>query len=164
MQQPIKIMFVCHGNICRSPMAEFLLKDLVERRGVADRFAIASAATTSEELGNPVHSGTRKRLAQEGISVAGKTAQRLRQEDYDAYDLFIGMDTENMRDMHRLFAGDPDAKVYKMLEFAGSDRDVADPWYTHDFDATYRDIYEGCLSLIAFIEAGGHRSSLDECR
>ncbi len=151
MQQPIRVMFVCHGNICRSPMAEFLLKDMVDKRGVSDRFIIESAATTNEEIGNPVYPGTRKRLAREGISVEGKVAKRLRRDDYDKFDLIIGMDAENMRDMKRLFGGDPDGKVYKMLEFAGIDGDVADPWYTGDFEATYDDIYEGCIGLLNFL-------------
>lgn len=151
MQQPIRVMFVCHGNICRSPMAEFLLKDMVDKRGIADRFIIESAATTNEEIGNPVYPGTRKRLAREGISVDGKFAKRLRRDDYDKFDLIIGMDEENMRDMKRLFGGDPDGKVYKMMEFAGIDRDVADPWYTGDFEATYDDIYEGCIGLLSFL-------------
>ncbi len=135
--RPVCVMFVCHGNICRSPMAEFLLKDMVEKRGIADHFAIESAATTSEELGNPVYPGTRKRLAEEGISVEGKTAKRLRSADYDDFDLFIG--------------SDPDGKIYKMLEFAGVERDVADPWYTGDFDATYDDIHAGCIGLLSWL-------------
>lgn len=151
MQQPIRVMFVCHGNICRSPMAEFLLKDMVDKRGISDRFIIESAATTNEEIGNPVYPGTRKRLAREGISVDGKFAKRLRRDDYDKFDLIIGMDEENMRDMKRLFGGDSDGKVYKMMEFAGIDRDVADPWYTGDFEATYDDIYEGCIGLLNFL-------------
>lgn len=148
---PIRVMFVCHGNICRSPMAEFLLKDMVEKHGIADCFVIESAATTSEELGNPVYPGTRKRLAKEGISVEGKTAKRLRSADYGDFDLFIGMDAENMRDMRRFFGSDPDGKVYKMLEFAGTERDVADPWYTGDFDSTYDDIHAGCLGLLSWL-------------
>lgn len=151
MQKKIRIMFVCHGNICRSPMAEFVLKDMVDRRGIADSFIIESAATTSEELGNPVHHGTRKRLAEEGISVEGKVAKRLRKEDYDNFDLIIGMDAENMRDMGRLFGNDPAGKVYKMLEFAGIDRDVADPWYTGNFDATYDDVHAGCIGLLSWL-------------
>ncbi len=151
MQQPIRVMFVCHGNICRSPMAEFLLKDMVDKRGISDRFIIESAATTNEEIGNPVYPGTRKRLAREGISVDGKFAKRLRRDDYDKFDLIIGMDEENMRDMKRLFGDDSDGKVYKMMEFAGIDRDVADPWYTGDFEATYDDIYEGCIGLLNFL-------------
>lgn len=151
MQKKIRIMFVCHGNICRSPMAEFVLKDMVDRRGIADSFIIESAATTSEELGNPVHHGTRKRLAEEGISVEGKVAKRLHKEDYDNFDLIIGMDAENMRDMGRLFGNDPAGKVYKMLEFAGIDRDVADPWYTGNFDATYDDVHAGCIGLLSWL-------------
>lgn len=152
MKDLIRIMFVCHGNICRSPMAEFLLKDMVDKRGIADHFEIESAATTNEEIGNPVYPGTRKRLAKEGISVDGKVAKRLRADDYDKFDMFIGMDQENMRDMMRLFNGDPEGKVHKILEFAGVDRDVADPWYTGDFDATYDDIYDGCIGLLGMLK------------
>lgn len=162
MQRVVRIMFVCHGNICRSPMAEFLLKDMVEKRDISDQFVIESSATTNEEIGNPVYPGTRKRLAKEGISVEGKVARRLRKDDYDKFDMFIGMDAENIRDMRRLFDGDPEGKVYKMLEFAGVDRDVADPWYTRDFEETYNDIYEGCLGLIDFIGGVGTRAD-DVC-
>lgn len=145
-----RIMFVCHGNICRSPMAEFVMKDLVEKRGAADRFHIESAATSAEELGNPVHPGTCRRLAREGISCAGKRARRLTKEDYDTFDLLIGMDEANVRSMRRLFGGDPAGKIYKLLEFAGREGDIADPWYTGDFDATYDDVVDGCVGLLGW--------------
>ena len=151
--EPIRILFVCHGNICRSPMAEFVMKALVEERGECERFAIASAATSSEELGNPVHPGTRKRLAREGISCAGKTARRITPDDYRNFDLIIGMDEANVRSMKRLFNHDPDGKVHLLLEYAGHQRGIADPWYTGDFDATYRDVLEGCEALLAQLEA-----------
>lgn len=142
------ILFVCHGNICRSPMAEFVMKDLVTKAGVSDRFRIESAATSSEELGNPVHPGTQRRLAREGISCAGKTARRVRPDDYDTFDLIVGMDEANMRNLRRVFNGDPKGKVRKLLSFTGSDADVADPWYTGDFEATYNDILAGCTALL----------------
>ena len=121
----IKILFVCHGNICRSPMAEFVLKDMVQKAGLSDRFEIASAATSTEEIGNPVHRGTREKLRQVGISTAGKTAVQLKKLDYGKYDYLIGMDTWNIRNMQRMLGGDPEGKIYKLLSFADSDRDVA---------------------------------------
>ncbi len=148
---PIRILFVCHGNICRSPMAEFVLKDMVEKRGIADRFHVESAATTAEEIGNPVHPGTRRILARECISCAGKTARRIARADYDAFDVIIGMDGANIRSMERAFGGDPAGKLHKMMEFAGSQRDVADPWYTGDFEATYDDVTAGCIGLIGWL-------------
>jgi len=148
----IKILFICLGNICRSPMAEFLLKDMVKKRGIADDFYIASAATSTYEIGNPVHRGTRAKLAQYGISVAGKTAVQLTKEDYAKYDYLIGMDTANIRDIMRIIGSDPQHKVYKLLQFAGSERNIADPWYTGNFDVTYDDIYEGCTALLDYLQ------------
>lgn len=150
----IKVLFVCHGNICRSPMAEFMLKDMVQKAGLSDQFQIASAATSTEEIGNPVHYGTRERLKREGISVAGKTAVQMKKSDYIKYDYLIGMDSWNIRNMMRILGGDPEGKVHKMMEFAGSDRDVADPWYTGDFEATYQDISEGLRGLLREIMRG----------
>ena len=147
----IKILFICHGNICRSPMAEFVMKDMVKKAGLESRFQIASAATSTEEIGNPVHRGTQEKLRQAGISCAGKTARQLTRSDYAAYDYLIGMDTWNIRNMHRMLGGDPDKKIYKLLEFAGSTQDVADPWYTGDFETTYRDVVAGCQGLLSKI-------------
>ena len=148
----MRILFVCHGNICRSTMAEFVLKDMVAKRGVADRFHIESAATSTEEIGNPVHPGTQAVLRAHGIGgFAGKRARQLRRGDYDDFDLIIGMDTANMRNMDRMLGGDPSGKLHKLLEFAGSDRDVADPWYTGDFDTTYGDVCNGCEGLLRFL-------------
>ena len=143
-----KILFVCHGNICRSPMAEFVMKDLVEKAGVSDQFSIASAATSREELGNPVHHGTRKRLAREGISVAGKTARQMVRKDYEQYDYLIGMDNGNIRSMRTICGGDPEGKILKLLELCGDPSDVADPWYTGDFKATWRDVNRGVNALL----------------
>lgn len=151
----IKILFVCHGNICRSPMAEFLLKHMVKEKGIAGQFQIASAATSTEEIGNPVHYGTRRKLAQYGISVTGKTAIRMQKRDYDSYDYLIGMDDANIRNMCRIAGGDPDHKICKLLEFAGSTRDIADPWYTGNFDETYDDILEGCKALLKQLQRDG---------
>ena len=147
------ILFVCLGNICRSPMAEFVFRDLVQKRGLGDRFHIASAATSAEELGNPVHPGTRRRLAREGISTAGKTAVQLTRRDYGRYDLLIGMEQRNLSAMLRILGGDPQGKVRRLLDFTGSPRDISDPWYTGDFDRTYDDVWEGCLGLLEYLDA-----------
>ena len=144
----IKILFVCHGNICRSPMAEFVMKDMVEKKGIAEDFYIASAATSTEEIGNGVHYGTRKKLAEFGISTEGKRAVQLKKSDYDKYDYIIGMDSWNMRNMKRMLPEDKDNKLHLLLDFSANPRDIADPWYTGDFDTTYDDILEGCTALM----------------
>ena len=144
----IKVLFVCHGNICRSPMAEFVMKDLVKKAGRGGEFDIASAATSSEEIGNPVYPQARRKLAEHGLACDGKRARQFTARDYSHYDLIIGMDSANIRNMERIAGGDPQSKIYKMLEFAGSSRDVADPWYTGDFEATYRDVTAGCEGLL----------------
>ena len=143
-----KILFVCHGNICRSPMAEFLMKELVRQAGQAEAFCIASAATSAEELGNPVYPPVRRKLAEYGIDCTGKTARQLTRRDYEDWDLLIGMDEENMAGMRRLFGGDPEGKLHMLLEYAGLHQDVADPWYTRDFDAAWQDVTVGCTALL----------------
>lgn len=152
----IKILFICHGNICRSPMAEFVMKNLVESRNISDQFYIASAATSTEEIwngvGNPVYPPARRKLAEHGIDCRGKRAVQLRRQDYEKYDFLIGMDSANIRNMHRMLGGDPEGKIYKLLSFAGSERDISDPWYTGDFDAAYRDVAEGCEALLAYLQ------------
>ena len=150
----IKILFVCHGNICRSPMAEFVMKDMVEKKGIAEDFYIASAATSTEEIGNGVHYGTRRKLAEFGISTDGKRAVQLKKSDYGKYDYIIGMDSWNMRNMKRMLPEDTDNKIHLLLDFSASPRDIADPWYTGDFDTTYNDILEGCTALLKKIEKG----------
>ena len=147
----IKILFVCLGNICRSPMAEFVMKDMVKKAGRADEFYIASAATSSEEIGNPVHHGTRNKLSKYGISVAGKYAVQLTKADYDKYDYIIGMDDYNIRAIGRITGGDPQEKIYKLLDFAGGGS-IADPWYTGNFDETYDDVLRGCEGLLKHID------------
>ncbi len=152
-----KILFVCHGNICRSPMAEFMLKDLVKKRGMERDFLIASSATSAEEIGNPVHPGTASRLAREGISTAGKYAVQLKRTDYDRYDYFLGMDQWNIRNMKRILGGDPENKVHLLLDFTGRPgEEIADPWYTGDFERTYADILEGCTGFLRW-RGRGHR-------
>ena len=143
-----RILFVCHGNICRSPMAEFVMKSLVASAGLEREFDIASAATSSEELGNPVYPQARRKLAEHGIGCAGKTARRMTAADYGAYDLLIGMDSANIRNMLRICGGDPDGKLRLLLAYTGQTRSVADPWYTDDFDAAWQDIAFGCRALL----------------
>lgn len=144
----IRVMFVCHGNICRSPMAEFIMKKLVSDSGLSDQFYIASSATSTEELGNSVYPPAKSELAKHGIGCAGKTAVQLRKTDYDKYNYFIGMDTANIRNMNRIFGSDKDGKIYKLLTFAGRSDDVSDPWYSRDFGTAYDDIEEGCKGLL----------------
>ena len=147
-----KILFVCHGNICRSPMAEFIMKDLVEKAGKSGKYEIASAATSTEEIGNSVYPPARQKLAEHGISCKGKTARQITRADYSYYDLIIGMDTYNMRNMLRCFGGDDEGKVHKLMDFTSRKGDVADPWYTGNFDATWRDCLEGCTELLKRLE------------
>ena len=151
-----KIMFVCHGNICRSPMAEFILKDMVEKRGLADHFEIASAATSTEEIrngiGNPVYPPAREELAKHGISCAGKRAVQLKASDYDHYDYLIGMDSMNIRNIKRMVGHDDGEKIRLLLEYAGRSDSIRDPWYTNAFDETYRDIVTGCTAFLEYLD------------
>ncbi len=149
----IRILFVCHGNICRSPMAEFVMKDMVERAGVADRFYIESAATSTEEIGNPVYPPARRKLAEHGIGCAGKTARQMRRDDYGRFDLIVGMDAWNLRNMRRICGDDPDGRIRLLMDFTNRPGDVADPWYTGDFEATWRDVVEGCEGLLRYLGA-----------
>ena len=145
------ILFVCHGNICRSPMAEFMMKDLVKKAGLEKRFHIESAATSTEEIGNPVYPPARRKLAEHGIGCAGHAARQLRRPDYEEYDFLVGMDGANLRNMRRICGGDPEGKISLLLDFTDRPGDVADPWYTGDFDATWRDVLAGCQGLLAHI-------------
>lgn len=152
----IKIMFVCHGNICRSPMAEFVFKDMVKKRGLEDLFYISSSATSTEEIGNPVHHGTKNMLRKYGICTDGKYAIQLTINDYNNYDYLIAMDSRNITNMHtllkdRIMDQDQHNKIYRLLDFTKNPRDIADPWYTGNFDLTYDDIYEGCEALLDFV-------------
>ena len=144
-----KILFVCHGNICRSPMAEFVMKHLVKEAGVADQFSIASAATCTEEIGNPVYPPAARTLAAHGVPCSGHAARQLRKADYESYDLLIGMDDANIRNMQRMCGGDPQGKIHQLLDYTDRPGEVADPWYTGNFEATWRDVWEGCNGLLA---------------
>lgn len=139
----IKILFLCHGNICRSPMAEFLMKDMVSKSGCGQEFYIESAATSREEIGNDIHRGTKAKLREVGVAFEKRGARQVTRQDYNDFDYLIVMDQENIRGLNRIIGSDPDGKVYRLLEFAGKNRDIADPWYTGNFDDTYEDIMEG---------------------
>ena len=147
-----KLLFVCHGNICRSPMAEFVMKALVQEQGLSYCYEIASAATSTEEIGNPVYPPARRMLAAHGISCAGKTARQMTKQDYAYYDLLIGMDHANLRNMRRICGGDPDGKLHLLLDYTSRPGEVADPWYTDDFQATWEDVTEGCQGLLKTLE------------
>lgn len=147
----IKIMFICHGNICRSPMAEFVMKDMIEKEGLSDRIFVSSSATSTEEIGNPPHRGTRKILDGLGISYDGKYAVQLKKSDYDDYDYLVCMDSYNIRNAARIIGDDPCGKLCKLLDFAGSG-DISDPWYTGDFDLTYEDVKRGCEGLLKVLK------------
>lgn len=151
------ILFVCHGNICRSPMAEFVMKNLVKKAGLEDSFLIESAATSTEEIGNSVYPPARRKLAEHGISCQGKTARQMTRSDYDRYDLLIGMDSWNIRNMRNICDGDPKEKITMLMDYTRRPGDVADPWYTGDFEATWRDVLEGCQALLDKYEKD-HRS------
>lgn len=153
IQPMTKILFVCHGNICRSPMAEFVMKDLVKQAGLEAEFHIESAATSTEEIGCPVYPPARRKLAEHGIDCTGKSARQLAKTDYTQYDLLIGMDRANLRNMRRICGGDPEGKIKLLLDYTDRPGDVADPWYTGDFDATWRDVLEGCTELLENIRA-----------
>ena len=143
-----RILFVCLGNICRSPMAEFVMKDLVKKAGLEDCFYIESAATSDEEFGNPVYPPARRKLAQHGINCVGKTARQLTRADYDRFDLLIGMEQSNLNGMRRICGGDPQGKMSLLLAHAGRSGGIADPWYSGDFEATWQDVLAGCTALL----------------
>ena len=151
-----RIMFVCHGNICRSPMAEFIFKKLISERGMSSSYVVSSSATSTEEIwngiGNPVYPPAKEMLEKNSINCDSKRAVQLQKSDYNRYDLFVGMDSANIRNMHRIFGGDPDGKIRKLMDYTSRGGDVADPWYSGNFDVAYRDIFEGCTALLDFLE------------
>ena len=151
----IRVLFICHGNICRSPMAEFILKDMVKERGMAEQFYIASAATSTEEIygdvGNPVYPPAKAELAKHGIGCEGKRAVQLKKSDYEKYDYLLGMDSYNIRNMLKILGGDKDKKVKRLLDYTDEPRDISDPWYSGKFDITYQDIKEGCEAFLKTI-------------
>ena len=155
MKEKIKVLMVCHGNICRSPLAEFVMKNLVNQQNLTSHFHIASAATSTEEIGNDVHRGSKAIMQKYHIPFGPRAARQITKKDYAEYDYLIGMDTANICNMHRAFGGDPEGKVYKLLSFAGEGRDVADPWYTGDFETTYRDVVAGCEGLLEHLKEQG---------
>ena len=148
----VKILFICHGNICRSPMAEFFMKDLVEKEGMAEHFHIESAATSTEEIGNPVYPPARRKLSEHGISCQGHAARQIRHEDYDKFDFIIGMDEANIRNMRRFFGSDSENKISLLMDYTDTPGNVADPWYTGDFEKTWQDIDRGCRGLFTEIK------------
>ena len=145
-----KILFVCHGNICRSPMAEMVFKHLVRERGLTG-FTVASAATSTEEIGNPVYPPARAEMDRHGIPVEKRGARQVTWADYQAYDLLIGMDNANIRNMRRMLGGDPEGKIHRLMDFTNRPGEVDDPWYSDRFDLCYRDVLEGCEALLAYI-------------
>ena len=152
----IKILFICHGNICRSPISEFVMKDMVTKRGIKAKFYIASAATSTEEIwngiGNPVYPPAKRELAKHGISYEGKRAVQITKADYGKYDYILGMEERNIRNILRIVGKDPEGKVKLLLDYSDNPRDIADPWYTRDFESTYRDVVEGCEGFLAYLE------------
>lgn len=147
----INVLFICHGNICRSPMAEFVFKDMVQKKGYAELFHIESAATSTEEIGNPVHRGTVRILSSKGISCSGKRARQITIDDYEDFDFLIGMDRHNMINMKRILGEDTDGKMHLLLDFTERKGDIADPWYTNNFELTYRDVLEGCEGFLSYL-------------
>ena len=148
----MNILFVCHGNICRSPMAEFVMKRLVSEAGLSEQVEIESAATSTEEIGNPVYPPARRKLAEHGISCEGKTARQMTRDDYDHFDLIIAMDHNNLRNLKRMFGDDTDHKIHLLMDYTHRPGDVADPWYTGDFEATWQDVSEGCEALLKSLQ------------
>lgn len=144
----IRVLFVCLGNICRSPMAEFVFKDMIQKNGIENKFYVESAATSSEEVGNGVHYGTVNKLKKEGIRIYERKAKQIKKSDYEKFDYIIGMEKRNVDNILRIVGEDKDKKIYRLLDFSNNPRDIADPWYTGNFDITYNDIVEGCEAFV----------------
>ena len=151
----IRVLFICHGNICRSTMCESVFTYMIKKRDIADQFIVDSAATSTEEIGNPPHRGTVNKLKQVNIPLVPHRARQITWNDYNNFDYIIGMDEWNIRNLNRMLKGDPEGKIYKLLTFSGSERDIADPWYTGNFDETYSDIVEGCEGFLKYLEEVG---------
>ena len=147
----IKVLFICHGNICRSPMAEFIFKDMVRKAGLEDQFYIASAATSTEEIGNSVYPPARRKLAEHGLSCSGKHAVQCTKRDYDKYDYILVAEQRNIRNLKWIIGSDPEGKVKRILDYSNNPRDISDPWYTGDFERAYQDIFEGCEAFLQFL-------------
>ena len=144
----IRVLFVCYGNICRSPMAEFIFKDMVEKKGLSDRFYIESAATSREEIGNPVYYAAKEKLKEAGIDCTGKVARQIVKEDYDRFDYIVGMELSNIRAMIKVFGEDKDGKIHRLRDFTADPGDIEDPWYTRNFDKVYEQICKGCIAFL----------------
>ena len=151
----INVLMICHGNICRSPMAEFIFRDMVTKRGLADQFHIASAATSREEIGNPVYPPAKRKLRENGIDPVGKTARQMTKKDYEEYDYILAAESFNIRNIFRITGGDPDNKICRLLDFSDRPRDIDDPWYTGNFDVTWDDIVEGCEAFLQHLRENG---------
>ena len=145
----IKVLFVCHGNICRSPMAEYILKALLRARGLEDRYYVESAAVSTEEIGNPIYPPARRCLSQHGIPFDVRQARQITRADYERFDRIICMDASNLRMLRYIIPDDPQGKVHLMMSYTGRSRDVADPWYTGDFETTFQDILTACEAMLA---------------
>ena len=148
----VRVLFICHGNICRSVSAQYIFEQLIREKGVEEEFFVDSAATSTEEIGNPIYPPMRSALESHGVPIGSHRARQVKRHEYEEYDYIIAMDEENVRDMLRLFGGDPDKKIHALLGFAGENREVADPWYTGNFDETYEDVLKGCKGLLQFLE------------
>lgn len=151
----IKVLFICHGNICRSPMAEYVMRNMVSKLGLADKFYLGSAATSTEELGNPIYPPAQRTMRAHGIDPSGHAARQLRRNEYDKWDMFVGMDSENMYYMKRMLGGDPEGKISMLMDYTDRPGEVSDPWYTRDFEATWRDVNEGCAGMIEYLRRQG---------
>ncbi|MBN7773478.1 low molecular weight protein-tyrosine-phosphatase [Clostridium aminobutyricum] len=159
-----KVLFICHGNICRSPMAEYVLKHMVRKRGISEEFEIASAATSREEIGNDIHRGTKTKLTEIGIPYSDRKAAQVTKRDYEDYEYLLCMDSNNLRNLARIVGEDANQKIFRLLDFSSDPRDIADPWYTGNFDETYNDIMEGCEAFLSHLESAAAYNNIKDCK